>query len=301
MRIFHKHKIENYGIKGKNLLTDKTILITGVTGGIGRALIKLFVSHGAKVIGVARNPEKIEKLRKEVIDLHPEAKMDFVRCELSSIGEIKKCVTKITEKISCLDILINNAGGYFSKRYTTEDGYELTFALNYLSPFILTNLLLPVIKKSKEGKILNITSIEEKHGKLRFNDLQSKKFYFGLRAYAQSKLALVMFTRELAEKLKNTTVKVNAIHPGIVKTNIAHESLSIQSIAYRFLKYTIAIPPERAAEYILFALTDKHFSEMTGAYIKKRKLANPNPISGDKSLREKLWNISLELSKLRNK
>ncbi len=282
----------------EQLLNGKVALVTGATGGIGRALTKSLVRYGVNVIGVARNPNKTEKLLGEIRETYPDAKINFVKCELSSVKEIKNCASKIKQKTSYLDILINNAGGYFTKRHITEDGYELTFALNYLCPFTLTNLLLPELKRSNNSRVINITSIEEKHGKLHFDDLQSEKFYFGLRAYAQSKVALIAFTRELAERLKGSTVKVSAIHPGIVKTNIAQNGLSLQSIAFRLLKHTIAISPEKAAENIIFTLTDKQFDMLTGIYIKKKKLAKPNPITNDQSTRRKLWNISVELAKL---
>ncbi len=287
----------NVKIKDENWLVDKIVIVTGATGGIGSALVELLVNYGATVVGIARNSTKIEKLSERIRKNNPEAKINFIKCELSSTIQTKNCALKIKEKFPRIDILINNAGGYFTKRHITSEGYELTFALNYLSPFVLTNLLLPEIKNSINGEILNITSIEQKHGKLRFEDLNGERFYFGLRAYAQSKLALVVFTKELAERLKNTPIKVNAIHPGIVKTNIAQEDFSLQSLAYRLLKYTIAISPKKAAQNIIKSLTNIHTREITGAYIKNTTQSKPNPISDDPITRKKLWGISLKMAK----
>jgi len=288
-------------MKEDSLLKGKTALITGATGGIGSAIVKLLIDYGVHVVVVARNGKKYENLLSEIKEIQSsshDVAIDFIKADLSSISEIKNCVLQFKGRYNHLDILINNVGGFFTERKVTQDKYELTFVLNYLCAFILTNLLLPSLKNSKNAKIINLASIEQKHGTISFNDLQSEKHYFGLRAYAQSKLAIVMFTRQLAEILKDSGIVVDAIHPGIVKTNIAQDTFRLQSLIYRLLKYTIAISPEKAALNIVNTLIDKRLKSITGACIKKRRLAKFNPISDNTELRTKLWNISVELGGL---
>ena len=282
-------------------LKGEIALITGATGGIGASTVKLLLDLGVEVVIAARNSKKFERLYTEIKETgHPSQSnaLDFIKADLSSIDDIKNCAYQFRSRYKHLNILINNVGGFFTKRNTTKDGYELTFVLNYLCAFILTNLLLPSLKNSENAQIINLASIEQKHGTISFNDLQGEKHYFGLHAYAQSKLALVMFTRQLAEILKDNGITVNAIHPGIVRTNIAQDTFRLQSLLYRLLKYTIAISPEKAASNIVNVLMDETFKNITGACIKKRKLAKFNPISDNTEMRKKLWNISVELGKL---
>ncbi|MCD6123249.1 MAG: SDR family NAD(P)-dependent oxidoreductase [Spirochaetales bacterium] len=297
-------------MNNRNPLRGKTALITGATGGIGAATVRLLIDYGVHVVIAARNPDKFKSLLEEVTETakqkvkdsfsqkQVENSLEFIKADLSSIEDVKNCALQFKEKYNHLDILINNVGGFFTKRNITRDGYELTFVLNYLCAFILTNLLLPTLKNSKNAHIINIASIEQKHGNIFYHDLNGEKHYFGLRAYAQSKLALVMFTRQLSEILKESGIYVNAVHPGIVKTKIAQDTFRLQSLLYRLLKYTIAITPEKAAENIVNTLIDRRLKNITGACIKKRKLGKFNPISNDREKCKKIWNISVELGKL---
>ncbi|MHA1721338.1 MAG: SDR family oxidoreductase [Promethearchaeota archaeon] len=275
-------------------------MVTGATDGIGKATAKIFAQKGAILILVARNLEKGKKTIKEIIEQTKNSKIEFIQADLSVQKNIWHVVEKFKEKYNHLDILVNNVGGFFSERIETPDGYELTFALNYLCPFLLTNLLLDSLKSSNQARIINITSSAHRYGKIHLKDLQLKNNFFGLKAYQQSKLAIVIFTKYLAKKLQNYSITVNSIHPGIVKTNIARQHNGIQEKVFKLIKKTIAIPSEKAAQNIAYLAVSKNVSSISGECFVRGKIRKTSKQSNDEKLAEKLWNISLNLTNLTN-
>ena len=279
-------------------LTDKICLITGATDGIGKETAFLFAEKGATLILIGRNLEKGKKTVSDIIQTTKNSKIEYMQADLSIQANIRNLVEKFKAKYDHLDILVNNVGGFFTERTETKDGLELTFALNYLCPFLLTNLLLQSLKSSQHARIINLSSSAHRYGKINFDDLQLKRNFFGLRAYQQSKLAIVLFTKYLAKKLKENHIIVNAIHPGIVKTNIAQQNNGIQEKAYKILKNTIAISSERAAKFITNLAVSEKFSSISGEYFVKGKIRKSSKQSNDEKLAEKLWKLSLSLTGL---
>ena len=279
-------------------LTDKICLITGATDGIGKETAFLFAEKGATLILIGRNLEKGKKTVSDIIQTTKNSKIEYMQADLSIQANIRNLVEKFKAKYDHLDILVNNVGGFFTERTETKDGLELTFALNYLCPFLLTNLLLQSLKSSQHARIINLSSSAHRYGKINFDDLQLKRNFFGLRAYQQSKLAIVLFTKNLAKKLKENHIIVNAIHPGIVKTNIAQQNNGIQEKAYKILKNTIAISSERAAKFITNLAVSEKFSSISGEYFVKGKIRKSSKQSNDEKLAEKLWKLSLSLTGL---
>ncbi len=279
-------------------LKDKICMITGATDGIGKASAFLFAEKGATLILIGRNLEKGKKTVSEIIQRTKNSKIEFVQADLSILVNIINFVERFKAKYDHLDILVNNVGGFFSERIETKDGLELTFALNYLCPFFLTNLLLDSLKSSQHARIINLTSSAHRYGKINFNDLQHTHNFLGLRAYQQSKLAIVLFTKHLAIKLKNYPITVNSMHPGIVKTNIAQQHNGIQEKAFKLLKNTIAISSEKAAKYVTNLAVSEKLSSISGEYFVKQKIRKPSKKSNDENIAEKLWKLSLGLTDL---
>jgi NAD(P)-dependent dehydrogenase (short-subunit alcohol dehydrogenase family) len=201
-------------------LEGKTALVTGATSGIGLECAVMLAGAEANVIVVGRNSDKLETAHAEIKQHADPKKITTLRCDFSSQADIRRLTDDILAHHTHLDILVNNVGGVHSKRTLTEDDIEATFAVNHLGYFLLANLLLERLIESAPARIVNVASHLHYKGTLDFNDLGFEHGYTILRAYARSKLANVLFTRELAKRLENTGVTVNAVHPGTVSSHI---------------------------------------------------------------------------------
>ena len=201
----------------------KTVLITGANSGIGKATAIELAAKGYQIVFIARNPEKAEAVKNEIISSSGNSNVDFIIGDLLSLPEVRKCAEIFKEKYQKLDVLINNAGVCLPERKITGDGFEHMFQINHLSHFLLTNLLLDLLKKRDEPRIINVSSGGYKAGKFDPENLQSEKKFGSFSTYCDTKLLNILFTFELAEKLKGTGITVNALHPGVVRTNFAGE------------------------------------------------------------------------------
>ncbi len=201
-------------------MREKIVMITGANSGIGKAASLALAKMGATVVMVARDKERGEATQSQVIRETQNNSINLILSDLSSLDSVRKLSEDFQTKYSRLHILINNAGLFNQRYHLTADGYENTFATNYLAPFLLTNLQLDLLKTSAPSRIVNVSSVGHYNGHMNFDDLNLEKKYGGWKAYGQSKLALVLFTRELAKKLEGTGVTVNSVHPGTVATNI---------------------------------------------------------------------------------
>jgi len=199
---------------------EKVCLITGATSGIGKATAMGLASMGASVVMVGRDRGRGEAALAEIKTKSANASVDLMLADLSSQEEIRRLAHEFKDTYPRLDVLINNAGVIRSKRVTTADGIEMTFAVNHLAPFLLTDLLLDVLKASAPSRIVNVASGEQRNGTIDFDDLQGENGYKGAKAYGQSKLATVLFTYELARRIEGTGVTANCVHPGVVGTNL---------------------------------------------------------------------------------
>ena len=208
-------------------MTKKTVLITGATSGIGKETAMGLGRQGASLVIVGRDDKKLADVRKAIMDGTGDEDVEVMRCDLSSLKEVRALAKDFQERFDRLDVLINNAGTIIGDRRTTADGYEYTFALDHRSPFLLTNLLLDTLKKSAPARIITVSSVAHKFGRMHFEDLMFEKGYSPMKAYSQAKLANVLFTYELARRLEGQNVTSNCLHPGNVRTNFGQETHGI--------------------------------------------------------------------------
>jgi len=269
-------------------LKGKTILITGSTSGIGEATARELSLTGADIVLVARNKEKVEKLINNLRILNINSRYDYLICDLLSQKQIHRIVNEFKEKHERLDILINNAGGIFYERKLTEEGFERTFALDHLSYFLLTNLLVDMLKLSSPSRIINVSSATHFNTNIDFENLQGEKLYNPQTAYAQAKLANVLFTYALARKLNDTNVTVNCLHPGVVRTNFGSDEQRLGNM----FKYPSGLSPEQGADTIVYLATSSEVDKISGCYFEKRKKVKSSEESYNKEIAYSLWQES---------
>lgn len=271
-----------------------TIILTGATAGIGRATAQALAPKAGTLILVARNEQKLQQLLQELAQDTSSEKLDYIVADLSEPVSVQAAIQEIRERYQQIDILINNAGGYFSERKENSLGYEYTFALNHLAFQQLTMGVLDLIQRAPEARIINLSSAAHKAGKIYFDDLMLEKDYSGMKAYAQSKLANVLFTKELARRLADTPTTVNAVHPGVVATNFTDNmpgwAQPIAMVAKWFM-----ISPEKGAETSIYLATDPEVANISGDYFAKKTPAAVNPLANDPELARRLWEESERL------
>lgn len=283
---------------------DKIILITGANSGIGRASALRLAEMGFAIILVSRNHSRGEKALIELKKKTGNEKIFLMFADLSSQKSVVGLTEEIKLKFDHIDILINNAGAYFSKRHLTVDGIEASFAINYLSRFLLTNLLIDTIKKSGNGRIINVAGEHHRRGILYFEDLNMTANYSGFRAGAQAELSNLLFTYSLGEKLtssfygQDVNITINCMHPGAVATNIIYSDPDagpgikfLYTICSLFLK-----SPKRGAETIIYLATSEEVKNMNGKYFINKKAVPSSPASYNKADAEQLWQISENLT-----
>ncbi|UCD02583.1 MAG: SDR family oxidoreductase [Promethearchaeota archaeon] len=276
-------------------MQGKICMITGANSGIGKATARVLAKMNATVVMICRDKERGEKAQKEIIEQTGNKNIDLLLCELSSHNDIRKLVSEFNNKYQNLHVLINNAGIMLKKRKISIDGYEMNFAVHHLAPFLLTNLLLDVLKKSAPSRIINVSSAAHKRARIDFYDLQSEnKKYSLFRVYGISKLALMLFTYELSRRLEGTGVTVNALHPGVVNTNLGRDQSKFsQGFAKVFFK-----SPEKGAETSIYLASSPEVEGITGKYFVKKEPRESSEESYNEAYAKKLWEISAEMTKL---
>ena len=236
--------------------SEKICLITGANSGIGKAAARGLAKLGATIILVSRNHARGERMLAELKEITGGNKSYLFIADLSSQESILNLANEIKNKFKNIDILINNAGAFFSRRHVTIDGIEATFAVNYLSRFLLTNLLLEIILNSKQGRIINVAGELHRRGKINFEDIEYSKDYSGFKVLNQAKLADILFVYKLARKLKDTKVTANCFHPGFVSTNIINndpDSSILTRIVYKSISPFLKSPEEGADTMLYLA------------------------------------------------
>lgn len=283
----------------KTAMSGKICLVTGATSGIGKATAIGLARLGAAVIVAGRDPEKCQHTAQWIKSETGNDLTDFLTADLCSQKEIRLMANRIHERYTNLDVLINNAGAKFASRHQTDDGHEMTFALNYLSGFLLTGLLLDLLKKNGGARVINVSSsAHHTCPGIRFDDLHGRKSYCGKQAYAQSKLAVVLFTYSLAGRLKTSGITVNAVHPGAAATGFSRNNG-----AWGWIKHVLAhvlagnlISPASAARTVLYLAASPGVEGVTGQYFIKGKSAFSSPASYNKEAARQLWDTSTELT-----
>ncbi len=272
------------------------IVLTGGTSGLGyRTAQVLGKEIKNKIILIGSNKQKgkisVENLIKETSNNH----ISFIKCDLSSISEIKSLTDKL--KKFKIDILINNAGALFFSRKESVDKIEKTYALNHLSYFILTNLLLKYKAIKNGGRIINVASGAHRGVKLDLNNLEMIRNYNGWISYKKSKLCNILFTKKLSELTKKSKITVNCLHPGFVKTQFGKNNSGLASLAIKFLMNFFAISVEEGAKTIVFLATDKCIKNITGKYFYQSKINEPSIFAQSQKDADLLWEKSISIVK----
>ena len=272
----------------------KICFITGATSGIGKAASLEIARRGMQVVIAGRDRGKCEKTVAHIREQTGQP-VDYLLADLSSMEQVRRMARQYRENYGRIDVLVNNAGAFFIRRQESVDGIEMTFAVNHLSYFLLTLLMLDMLKAVPAGRVVNVASDSHRGQKLDFADLQLKKHYNGYRAYGYSKLANVLFTYELARRLEGSRVTANALHPGFVDTGIWGESLTWARILVRPIVRRIALTPEEGAQTVVYLATAEEVEGITGKYFTKKKPVRSDPASYDEETARRLWDLSLEL------
>lgn len=288
--------------EGKEDLTDKIVIVTGANSGIGEATTLELAKRNARIIMACRDMEKCEMVRRNIV-LDTKNKYVYCRkCDLASQESVRKFVTQFKKEFDKLHILINNAGVMRCPKSYTEEGIEMQLGVNHMGHFLLTNLLLDVLKASAPARIVNLSSAAHRRSKINMKDLNSENDYDAGRAYAQSKLAIIIFTRELASRLKGTNVTVNAVHPGIVDTNITrHMSVYTNFFTRIFLKpfaWPFIKAPRHGAQTVLYAVLDPSLANVSGCYFQNCETKEVSEEAKSDDMAKWLWKVSEKWTKL---
>jgi NAD(P)-dependent dehydrogenase (short-subunit alcohol dehydrogenase family) len=278
-------------------MSGKVVLITGGTSGIGKATANALAAMGARVVVIGRDEERGERAVEE-IRRGTGGEVSLMLADLAVQADIRRLAEEFRERHDGLDVLINNAGLVQSKRIETPDGIETQLAINHLASFLLTNLLLDLLKASAPSRIVTVSSDAHRWAKLDLDDLQSRKRYRGMQVYGTTKLANILFTRELAERLEDTGVTANAMHPGGVNTNFGNNQRGPMSLLFRAFKPFMRTP-EQGADTLIYLASSPEVEGMTGKYLADRKVKVASDATYDEILQKKLWEASEELTGLK--
>ena len=279
-------------------MTDKTVVITGANSGIGKQTALALAEAGAKVVITARDLGKGEAALSTLRAHSPSSLGELVIFDLGDLGEVRSGASQILAICGRIDVLVNNAGLVLSERRESTDGFEATFAINYLGPFLLTTLLMDRLRQSAPARIVNVASTAHKavrHG-LDFDDLQSTKRYRGLEVYSRSKLATIYFTTELARRLQRTGVTANCLHPGTVATGYGRDGDSGGFLAFGLkIAAPFLLTPEQGARTPIYLASSPEIEGVSGQYFVKCKPRLPSKVAQDDAAARRLWQISEDL------
>jgi len=275
----------------------KICLVTGGTFGIGKATAAGLVKLGAKVVIVGRNSQRGKMALTEIKAQSGKGEIEFIAVDLSSQITLRQFASAFNEKYPRLDVLVNNAGGLFFKRQLSQDGIEMTLALNTLAPFLLTHLLLDQLKASTPARVVNVSSEAQRAGSLDFSNLQGEKRYLNFQAYGRCKLALTTLSYEMARRLEGTGVTVNALHPGGVATGFGQGDSRLLMALFKLAK-PFLLTPEQGAETSLYLASSPQLEGVTGKYFIKKAEATSPAQSYDRAVTQRLWKLCEELTHL---
>src|SRR5262245_4597928 len=272
-------------------LSGKSCLVTGATAGIGEVTARRLAGMGAAVTIVGRNVERAA-VSAARIKAATGATVEILVADLSSQADIRRLANEFLARHSRLDVLVNNAGAVFNRRLESVDGIEMTWALNYLSYFLLTNLLLGALHAAAPSRIVNVASDEHSGAQINFDDPQLKRGYSGRRAYGQSKMADILFTVELARRLDGTAVTANALHPGFVASNFGKNNGGLFAILLGLAQRVAAISPESGAETSIYLASSPEVAGVSGQYFDKCRAVAPSAEAQDRTAAARLWQLS---------
>ena len=279
-------------------MKGKVCVITGGTDGIGKAAAYGLAMQGARLFVHGRDPDKGARAVAELKSRSGNPEIEFLQADFSSLAEVRRLAAEITELTPRIDVLVNNAGAIFVKRALSKDGYEMTFAVNHLAPFLLTHLLLDAVEAGGPSRIVTTASNAHRSGKIAFDDLQLTRKYSAMGAYAVSKLANILFTRALAKRLQGTAVTATCLHPGFVRTNFGGNNTADISPLFKALFSFIsrfARTPEKGAETVIYLASSPQVQGANGGYYYNCKPIAPTKEGQDDDVAERLWQASEQL------
>lgn len=277
-------------------MKDKVCLVTGATAGIGFITARELARAGADVLLVGRTPQSAGEAARKIREAAADSDVEPLAADLSSQAAIRRLAADVRRRTGRVDVLVNNAGGIFLDRTETIDGVETTFAVNHLAPFLLTNLLLPLLRAAPSARIVNVASGAHRGVSMKFDDLEGRNQYGGWRAYQRSKLANILFTRELARRLSGESITVNALHPGYVKTEIFRDATWKGSVM-RLLANVFALTPEQGAATTIYLATSPEVAGVTGEYFVRCKPASSSRAAQDDDAARRLWEMSATMTR----
>jgi len=276
-------------------MQGKICLVTGANSGIGYEAALALAQMGATVVMVCRNRAKGETAQAEIKTKSGNTAVDLMIADLSIQREVRRLADEFKAKYQKLHVLLNNAGGVHGQREVTADGYEVTFAVNHLAYYLLTELLLDVIKASAPARIINVASSAEGFGSLKFDDLMGEKRYGAMQAYGQSKRANIVYAYELAQRLAGTGVTVNAVHPGPVATNFGANSGGIMGLFTRIAR-PFELTPAQGASRLVYLATSPDVEGVTGKYYGDKKQIKSSAQTHDPAVQRQLREVSEQLT-----
>lgn len=276
-------------------MSGRVCLVTGATGGIGRETAKMLAALGATVIVHGRDRRRVESTRRMILEAYPHAAAGGIVADLSALADVRRLAGEVLADYDRLDVLVNNAGGVTRKRRTTPDGFEWQFAVNHLAPFLLTNLLLPRLKANGSARIVTVSSAAHRRGVIEFDDLNwERRTYSGMQAYGASKLANILFTRELARRLDSTDVTANSLHPGVVATHI-FAGMGVLGTLFAVVAKPLLLSPAAGARTSVYLATAPQLAHVSGQFFDQCRAVDPAPGAQDAATAQRLWHASAEL------
>ena len=277
-------------------MQGQVCVVTGATSGIGKAAAAALAQQGAEVIVVGRDPGRAEATAAAIqADGAPPPKVEIA--DLARLDQVRALAGRLNQTLDRIDVLINNAGLVLNERQVTPDGYEHVFAVNHLAPFLLTNLLRPKLTASAPARVITVSSDAHTAARLDLDDPNLEHGWSSWRSYSNSKLANILFTRELARRLDGTGVTANCLHPGVVRTGFGRDARPLMRVGITIAK-PFMLSPERGADTIVYLASSPDVAEKTGGFYVKRQLREPSAAARDDGLARRLWEISERLTGL---
>jgi retinol dehydrogenase-14 len=274
-------------------MNGKVCLVTGATSGIGLVTAGALAGMGAEVIITGRREQRIKEALRLIWEQNPQAVVHALQADFADLAQVEALSAEFKARFERLDVLVNNAGAYFNRRHPTPyDGGERTLTVNHLAPFLLTCRLLDLLRSSAPARIVNVSSGAHTYATLDFNDLGFKHGYIGMKAYARSKLANILFTYELARRLQGSGVTVNVMTPGQVATDIWRTNFSVLGPLLKGMIRLTGLTPEQGADTLVYLAASPDVEGVSGKYFVKRQAVRSSLLSYDENLADQLWQVS---------
>jgi NAD(P)-dependent dehydrogenase (short-subunit alcohol dehydrogenase family) len=294
---FGREAIAAKRLEGAPSMEGKTCVITGATSGIGRAAAEALAAMGARIVMIARDRQRGEAMLAHLRDRFPMARHSAYYADLLRLAEVKQAAADIAAAEPRVDVLLNNAGAMFAWRKITPDGFERTFALNHVAPFVLTHGLRERLFAAAPARVVNTAGMLHHFATLHLDDLRLEHRYDAFYAYAHAKLCCVLFTRELARRWAGKHVTANSVHPGEVATRFGYQAEGLIPCMFAII-HLFGSSPQKGASRIVRLASAREYAEVTGRYFYKEKLTRPSPQAEDDEKAERLWQVTAGLAEV---